>query len=152
MRSKLDSVQPKLLCNALGINRLAHKVDVNQECGVWPLELRRWYSLINYYKRAKSNSTEEWNSTFPVELRLKNNNRASFFERLTVLSNKLRIDISIMSQMKSSQILLIFSKVWENVSEIGTNPSKRYHLYKHFTKRYKLSYSPTFEVREKNAI
>lgn len=46
--AKLDSLQHRILCRALGVSRLSHKTNVNVEANTSPLHIRRYVFILTH--------------------------------------------------------------------------------------------------------
>jgi hypothetical protein len=152
LKNKIDSMQHKFLSASLGVNRLARTIDVNQECGVWPLELRRWISLIKCWRRMIGSSTMKWLKSLPSSNRLLSTQRASFYERTLTLFDLLGIAQNDLLAIPDTRYLAIINRIWENVSTGEYNRWKRSGIYPCLNKKFKLSYSQPFVRRNESAL
>jgi len=147
---KLDSIQHRSLTSALGVNRLAHRKDVNYEAKVLPLEFRREQQLFKMWQRKKDTLLGKFLKNLKNKNRLKYDRRKSYIERLKELNNSIEklksVNIWEMG-IKEFQIIILekwYKKLIEEEENIR-NKGIKYKILKN------LKYEPISNNREVNA-
>ena len=147
---KLDSIQHRSLTSALGVNRLAHRKDVNYEAKVLPLEFRREQQLFKMWQRKKDTLLGKFLKNLKNKNRLKYDRRKSYIERLKELNNSIEKLKSVnIWEMGIKEFQIIILEKWykklieeeENIRNKGIN----YKILKN------LKYEPISNNREVNA-
>lgn len=72
---KSDSIQRRGLTSSLGVNRLAHKTDLNVEAGVLSLELRRRKIIIKVLRRVQGTPIQVYLENIESKKRLQKGKR-----------------------------------------------------------------------------
>ena len=116
-KKRLDSVQQKSLASALGVNRLAHRLFLNNEAGVRTLENRRNIRIFKLLVKMKANNKEN-SIKVEKERRLKSKHRRSFKEMTKELCKKYG-DIEKMNKKQFTDEIdkLIVENIRENKYE-----------------------------------
>ena len=130
---KVDSLQHRALCRALGANRLSHRSDVCVEAGVVPLEVRRkvellrFWSAIHLHRRPLTTLL----SNIPDHDIYRNRSRSSYLVRAKKLFTDLNITPLQASQLSKPDFDNISHSLWQQHWRTVrlSKPDQRYRNY-----------------------
>jgi hypothetical protein len=147
---KLDSVQHQALTKCLGVNRLAHKKDVNFEACVLPLELRRYGKIINTGSRMRNTSTMMYLESIELRDRLMEKRRSSFLEKLKQTQDYLHLDNNRERRLSKSELNNILKREWTRRMNAEWRADDRQACYQNI-KTTTLIYTPISRKRKINS-
>jgi hypothetical protein len=147
---KLDSVQHQALTKCLGVNRLAHKKDVNFEASVLPLELRRHSRIINTNNRMRASPTLRHLENLRNNERLTEKRRRSFLEKLKLAEKILKIDNRRVRRVTKGELNRMLRKEWLHRMHEAWRKEERQMCFENINST-SLAYKPISNNRKLNA-
>ena len=125
-KNKLDAIEHKAICTALGVNILAKRSESNREARVMPLEIRRKRKIIALYKRRQGGDLRHYLETANNKI-LKGKYRKSFLERFNTVIAELNLEGDNIDKIGIEKLDEMFDKEWEQNIRNLRKPDKFYH-------------------------
>ena len=112
--SRVESLQHRTLCKALGVNRLSHRADVAVEAGVPPTAVRRKVEILRIWAQLWRQAApySKVLDSFPPGDLYRSPRRISFLLRLQQLTSELNISLESAKHLNRAQLDEILRQLW----------------------------------------
>ena len=124
-KKKLESIEHRAICTALGVNITSKKMEVNLEAKIEPLKIREKRKLIKTYIKKRDTDTGKYLKK-SEQKRLNGKHRKSFIERIKNVEKEMELSLDKVDNLDEKKFNKLLNEEWKQNIEDLRNPEKFY--------------------------